>query len=229
MDINDLQLEMNNNLGDDEGDYQDLDLETALEIQDDEDIDVQVGDSTDDEAEIQFADGEESEVSDEEAVEVASDSSDSSSSDDEAVEVESSDSSSSDDEDVEVESSDSSSSSDDEDLQLNEPEEYGEIGAYMDASEAHGGYTRSIPKRFTEEKDDRLMNSMIKNYAREVVQDGSLTGHMFLNKVDAKAASDEVRGTHEKHNGEGTGDTFEDVWNHFDVNKDGLVEVERMP
>ena len=22
---------------------------------------------------------------------------------------------------------------------------------------------------------------------------------------------------------------FEDTWNHFDVNKDGLVEVERMP
>ena len=23
--------------------------------------------------------------------------------------------------------------------------------------------------------------------------------------------------------------SFEEVWNHFDVNKDGLVEVERMP
>ena len=25
------------------------------------------------------------------------------------------------------------------------------------------------------------------------------------------------------------GQSFDEVWNHFDVNKDGLVEVERMP
>ena len=40
--------------------------------------------------------------------------------------------------------------------------------ASMDGSEAHGGYTRDMPHQFTQERDDRLMNSLVKNYAREV-------------------------------------------------------------
>ena len=42
----------------------------------------------------------------------------------------------------------------------------------MDESPAHGGYNRVIPNRFTEERDDRLMNTLIKQYAREVKDDG---------------------------------------------------------
>ena len=74
------------------------------------------------------------------------------------------------------------------------------------------------------------MNSMIKNYAREVTKNGELTGHMFLNHNDAWAASQEVIASHKKHNANNAGKKeFEEVWNHFDVNHDGLVEVERMP
>ena len=105
------------------------------------------------------------------------------------------------------------------------------------------GYERVIPPQFEEERDDRLMHSMIKNYAREVKHDGELTGHLFLNKADAKAAAQEVVSNHggadrkrdyDAGNESGDleeqeGDRFEETWNHFDVNKDGLVEVERMP
>ena len=38
----------------------------------------------------------------------------------------------------------------------------------MDGSEAHGGYSRNMPERFAAERDDRLMNSLVGNYAREV-------------------------------------------------------------
>ena len=54
------------------------------------------------------------------------------------------------------------------------------------------GYERIMPPQFEEERDDRLMNSMIGNYAREVKNDGKLTGHLFLNKDDARKASQEV-------------------------------------
>merc|ERR1712196_149143 len=41
---------------------------------------------------------------------------------------------------------------------------YGEVPAYMDKSDAAGGYKREMPDRFTEERDDQLMNSVIGNY-----------------------------------------------------------------
>ena len=106
--------------------------------------------------------------------------------------------------------------------------DYEEIPAIMDGHD--GGYERIIPARFEEERDDRLMNSMVGKYAREAVVDGRMTGHMFLNEADAKAASDEVIANHVSADraveNEGR---FAEVWNHFDVNHDGLVEVERMP
>jgi hypothetical protein len=113
--------------------------------------------------------------------------------------------------------------------------DYGEVPAYMDESETAGGYKRDMPERFTAERDDRLMNSMIKNYAREITNDGAKTGHFFLNHDDALAASQEVTETHMGWDASrakaylGVDDAFENTWNHFDVNHDGLVEVERMP
>merc|ERR1719263_1310672 len=85
------------------------------------------------------------------------------------------------------------------------------------------------------------MNSMVSNYAREVILGDNATGHLFLNHDDARAAANEVLKDHVKQDRRAeednslddpnapTGDRFEEVWNHFDVNKDGLVEVERMP
>ena len=122
-------------------------------------------------------------------------------------------------------------------LKSDEPPKYGEIPAYMDGAETNGGYKRVIPPQYTLERDDRLMNSLLTKYAREVTKDGALTGH--FNQDDAKNVSMEVVQTHfgynsneaEKYlNGDRDGSNiFEDTWNHFDVNQDGLVEVERMP
>ena len=111
---------------------------------------------------------------------------------------------------------------------------YDEVPAYMSGSPADGGYSRNVPEQFTAERDDRLMNSLIQNYAREIKQDGKLTGAYFCNKDDAFAASTEVVSTHFKYTLEKAGEwlkknTFDETWNHYDVNKDGLVEVERMP
>jgi len=73
------------------------------------------------------------------------------------------------------------------------------------------------------------MKSLIQNYALEVKSaDGKPSGQFFLNKDSAKSASNEVVKTHGS-NDESLSNNFEDTWNHFDVNKDGLIEVGRMP
>ena len=77
-------------------------------------------------------------------------------------------------------------------------------------------------------RDDRLMNSLISNYAREVKRDGVLTGQMFLNKEDMKSVAAEVQKSSPSHVATDDVD-FEGTWSHFDVNNDGLVEVERTP
>ena len=87
-----------------------------------------------------------------------------------------------------------------------------------------------MPERFTKERDDRLMNSILDKYSIETSEDGVKTGHFFCNREGAQALSNEVQGSHGNADAYGgNGKRFEEVWNHFDVNHDGLVESERMP
>ena len=102
-----------------------------------------------------------------------------------------------------VQESDSDSMSSEEEatnVQLGGPQEYEEMPASMSGTDSFGGYERAIPTRFNEERDDRLMNSLIKTYAREIKKDGQLTGHMFCNREDAQRVADEVTKDHAKHN-----------------------------
>ena len=46
-------------------------------------------------------------------------------------------------------------------------------------------YVRKVPERFTQERDDRLMNSLISNYALELRKDGVATGLFYLDKEGA--------------------------------------------
>ena len=108
---------------------------------------------------------------------------------------------------------------------------YDEMPAYLSGSPAGDGYTRDIPARFTLERDDRLMNSLIGGYAREVMIDGKKSGQMFCNLADAQGVIAEVIKTHPGMGyTKSSGDIdVEGAFEHFDVNKDGLIEVERMP
>lgn len=131
---------------------------------------------------------------------------------------------------IQIEDSESDSDSDEqENVQIRAPD-YGEVPAYMDGADTAGGYERGMPARFTEERDDRLMNSIVGKYAREIKVDGKLTGVMMLNLGDAEALAAEVRNTH-KHMGyeSQVGMSVADAFNHFDVNHDGLIEAERTP
>lgn len=78
------------------------------------------------------------------------------------------------------------------------------------------------------------MNSMINNYALELKdKDGKPTGHFFLDKGAAQGVCEEVL-KNNSHWNAGKADkwiasNFLSTWEHFDVNNDGIVEVERMP
>ena len=128
------------------------------------------------------------------------------------------------------EGSDSESSDEDENVQLR-GDDYAEVPAYMDKSEAAGGYKRVVPERFSEERDDLLMESIIKKYAREIKVEGKLTGTMMLNLEDAKALAAEVLGSHKSmgYSQQVDAMSVDDAFNHFDVNHDGLIEAERCP
>ena len=128
------------------------------------------------------------------------------------------------------EGSDSESSDEDENVQL-KGDDYAEVPAYMDKSDAAGGYKRVVPDRFTEERDDQLMESVIEKYAREIKVEGKLTGTMMLNLEDAKALAAEVLGSHKSMGYSQQVDrmSVDDAFNHFDVNHDGLIEAERAP
>ena len=104
----------------------------------------------------------------------------------------------------------------------------------FDGAGAQGGYERTVPGRFTDERDDRLMHSLISTYALEMkTDDGKASGHFFLDRAVAEAASKEVVQTHFMHSDAKTAswlaDHFGATWDHFDVNHDKLIEVERMP
>ena len=128
------------------------------------------------------------------------------------------------------EGSESDSDSEEENLQLGAAPTYGEVPAYMDGADTAGGYERLVPGRFSEERDDRLMNSIVSKYAREIKVAGKLTGVMMLNLEDATALAAEVKSTHKGMGYDAqVGMSVADAFNHFDVNHDGLIEAERTP
>ena len=62
---------------------------------------------------------------------------------------------------------------------------------------------------------------------------GAPSGHFFFDKDAARSAAAEVVSTNFKwsagHTETFLNENFGNTWDHFDVNKDSLVEVERMP
>merc|ERR1712216_232028 len=102
------------------------------------------------------------------------------------------------------------------------------MGSYDDA-DAHGGYNRVTPNRFAGERDDGLMRSLINDYAVELKdKDGKPTGNFFLDQSGARDAYNEVL-LNNSHFSASRAAGFMDehfgaTWEHFDVNKDGIVE-----
>ena len=122
-----------------------------------------------------------------------------------------------------------SDSSDEEDVQL------GDYPAYMHGFGGYHTYMRDIPDRFETESDDRLMHSMYNQYATEGQNKdtGLPDGNFWLTEADARRAALEVVGTHLHLKGKDAEgyvkDRFTELWNRFDVNEEGKIEIDRAP
>jgi hypothetical protein len=90
-----------------------------------------------------------------------------------------------------------------------------------------------VPARFTEEDDDRLMNSLISKFALEGKTDGAGNGKFYLDKSGAAAVASEVVQTHFGFTGEKKesflAGKFDKLWNHYDVLGQGWLAVEKGP
>jgi ABC-type Zn uptake system ZnuABC Zn-binding protein ZnuA len=74
---------------------------------------------------------------------------------------------------------------------------------------------------------------MYDTYAHEGATDGKPNGHFWVDHDNALSASREVIKTHlGLKDGEAASylkENFDSLWNRFDVNAEGKVEIDRMP
>ena len=94
-------------------------------------------------------------------------------------------------------------------------------------------YTRELPKDFTSTYDmpvDTFTANVIKNYATEgVTAEGKPNHEFFILKDQARMIAKEVVTDHLQLKGEELSKfmklRFEETWNHYDVNKEGTMDV----
>ena len=97
----------------------------------------------------------------------------------------------------------------------------------MDGFGGYHTYKRDTPDRFETESDDTLMRSLYKSYATEGKTKGEPNGHFWVTKSDGFNVATEVSDT---HLGKVLGQAeFDDLWDKYDVNGEGKVEIDRMP
>lgn len=100
-------------------------------------------------------------------------------------------------------------------------------------------YERETPERYDKDGDDTLMKSLIDKYAVEGNTDkihkgkGEPNGKFYVDKSNLYAAAQEVVNTHlgldaEKRD-KYVDNKFNSLFEHYDVNQDGYLEVERAP
>merc|ERR1712078_832411 len=109
---------------------------------------------------------------------------------------------------------------------------------------ADGKYERVITPHFSADADDIFMRSMITKYAVEERTDtdilpdgqkigGEPTGIFWITPKEAMWAAQEVMATHKGLKGAALDayltTYFQRAWDNFDVNKEGKIEVIKMP
>jgi len=132
-----------------------------------------------------------------------------------------------------------SDSESDDDVQLNDDDEEVDHSKETFKAGEHGTlgaseYERVTPARFSDDKDDIFMRSVIEQYAQECKnKDGSPNGQFVLDESNAYSLAREVLDTHRKLTGEARDNYlktyFKRTWEHFDVNRTGKVEAIKMP
>jgi hypothetical protein len=107
-------------------------------------------------------------------------------------------------------------------------------GAFQSHEKFTSDYERTVPAKYTQESDDRLMNSLIGEYALEQKdKDGLPVGKFFLDKKGGKRVATEVARNNFGFSGEKANawvnEHFEHAWNRVDPLKDGFVPIMKGP
>ena len=94
-------------------------------------------------------------------------------------------------------------------------------------------YNRVVTPQHDEKGSDRLMWSLIKQYAIEGNTGDKPNGHFYLGKKQMERVSREVIGTHFGWKGKKRDkymkEKFDKLWKHFDVMNEGFVDVDKGP
>ena len=103
--------------------------------------------------------------------------------------------------------------------------------AFTVQEHGHPYYNRVVPLHFQGPNDDRLMHSLITQYALEGNTNGQPNGHFYMTKELTEKACDEVIGTHYQFDGDKkhkmVQEAMDRLWPRYDVNEDGFIEVQR--
>lgn len=105
------------------------------------------------------------------------------------------------------------------------------MGFPADYQKENLGYERVVPDKF---KDDKLLNNIVQNYAWEGRNEaGDKTGTFYMNKDLTTVVAKEVVETHMHKTGADRDAWVEEhlnkLWNHYDVNHEGVVDAQRIP
>ena len=97
----------------------------------------------------------------------------------------------------------------------------------------HATYQRTVPEIYSEEKDDRLMNSLISKYATEGNSNGAGNGQFYLVDKDALDVAKEVGNTHLGLTGEALNKfvhtTGVQAFDTVDQLKEGFIDISKGP
>jgi len=102
------------------------------------------------------------------------------------------------------------------------------------AHKDYEGYERQVPAIYSEESDDRLMHSLIKNYATEGKgADGNGNGKFYLTRADALLVAGEIGNTHLGLKGDNLKNFVQTTGNMafdtVDVGHEGFVDIMKGP
>ena len=110
---------------------------------------------------------------------------------------------------------------------------HGFVGNNHNNGEWKDAYDRKLPGNYEDHEEhqvDTFTRNVLKNYATEgVTEDGKPNGQFFIVKDQCKELSKEVVGTHLGLSGakrdEWLGQHFDDMWTHYDVNNEGVMDA----
>jgi hypothetical protein len=91
-------------------------------------------------------------------------------------------------------------------------------------------YIRNFPEQYDEDTPNKFMRSILVNYALEKkTEKGQPSGIFKMDKKNTMSASREVLTKYKKLAGKDLDDYmnsyFSRTWEHFDVNKDGMLDA----